>query len=249
MGLKTDFWLIKANLCITLNFNCLTMTRVLLLIAIISVFMACKKDDNSTPTIKPLPFTHILILGNSITFSAANPSIGWNGSWGMAASAPEKDYVHLLAGDFKQSNSKAVVQAFNISAFEMNCETYDFDKELKSYRDSQPDLLIIRIGENVDSKFDSITFAKRYRALLAYMKVDNPNLKILAAGSFWPERDYINIILSRYTPYVSLSFLGNNISNYAFAMQNVSDAVKGHPGDKGMQGIAETIWAKVEELY
>lgn len=249
MGKAGRIWLIKANLCVA-GLELLNMKQILILTALIWLLIACKKEPatNAAP-IKPLPFTNILIMGNSITFSAANPSIGWNGSWGMAASTEEKDYVHLLAAKFKQSNAQAVVQATNISQFELNSATYDFDKELKSYRDSKPDLLIIRIGENVDSKFDSVAFAKRYQALLAYMKTENPNLKILAAGSFWPDRDYINVILSRYTPYVSLSFLGNNTSNYAFDMKNVSDAVKGHPGDKGMQGIAETIWAKVEALY
>ena len=226
------------------------MKQGFLLTVILLLIVACKKERTASATdIKPVPFTNILILGNSITYSAANPGIGWNGSWGIAASAPEKDYVHLLAGYFKQRNAKSVVQAVNISAFEMNSAAFDFDAELKNYRNTKPDLLIIRIGENVNSSFDAVVFAKRYQALLAYMRTDNPNLKILAAGSFWPDRDYINIILSSYTPYVSLSFLGNDISNYAFNLQNVSDAVKGHPGDKGMQGIATTIWAKIEELY
>lgn len=224
------------------------MKKVLAAIIILFAF-ACKKDAKvKNETINKVSFTNILILGNSITYSAANPGIGWNANWGMAASAPEKDYVHLLAANFKQGNANTIITAANISGFELHPETYDFDAELKTYRNSKPDLLILRIGENVDSKFDAVVFAKRYQALIAYMKTDNPNLKILAAGSFWPDRDYINIILSRYTPYVSLSFLGNSLSNYAFDMQNVTDAVKGHPGDKGMQGIANTIWAKVEEL-
>lgn len=225
------------------------MKRLLISITIIlSITTACKKEHSGDTAVKTFSFANILILGNSITYSPANPSIGWNGNWGMAASAEEKDYVHLLAAKFKQSNAKAIVQAKNIAAFEADYNNYNFDTELKTYRDQKPDLVIIRIAENVPSSFDSVVFAKRYQALLAYMKVGNPNLKVLAAGSFWPGLDYANTILSRYTPYVSLSFLGNDLSNYAFDMPNVSDGVKQHPGDKGMQGIANTIWAKVEEM-
>ena len=211
------------------------MKRFILLGFIISIAIGCKKANNpSKEVVMSHPFASIVILGNSITYAPANASIGWNANWGMAASAPEKDYVHLLTTKFKQQNANAIVSAKNIADFEVNYATYDFDTQLKTYRDSKPDLLLLRIGENVQSTFDSVAFAKRYQALIAYMKTGNPQLKVLAVGSFWsqPNKDYINTIMSRYTPYISLAPLSADLSNYAFAMQGVSDGVKQHPAIK-----------------
>ena len=38
----------------------------------------------------------VLFFGNSITRHEPNPSLGWYGDWGMAASREENDYVHTL---------------------------------------------------------------------------------------------------------------------------------------------------------
>lgn len=44
----------------------------------------------------------ILFVGNSITRHGVAPWIGWNNDWGMAASAKERDYVHLTASALKK---------------------------------------------------------------------------------------------------------------------------------------------------
>jgi hypothetical protein len=224
------------------------MKNTLAAILLILVIASCKKQEAATDTSTSTPFSNVVILGNSITYSPPNLSLGWTGSWGMAATTADKDYVHLLTSRFQQVNKSCVVQAHNIAVFETNYDTYDFDADLKTYRDSKPDLLILRIGENVQASFDSVAFTKKYQGLIAYMKVNNPKLKVLAAGSFWSNRDYINVIMSRYTPYISLAVLGNDLSNYAFDRTDVAAAVQQHPGDKGMQGIADMIWAKVQTM-
>ena len=141
------------------------MKKLLFSVSVILLFITCKKNSNPYQT-KPKPFANILILGNSITYAPITPSIGWNAHWGMAASAPEKDYVHLLTAKFLQVNSKAIVQAKNIAAFEVDYNNYDFDTELKTYRDQKPDLLILRIAKKVPNSFYSVGFSKSYIAFL-----------------------------------------------------------------------------------
>ena len=38
----------------------------------------------------------VLVYGNSIALHAPKADIGWTNNWGMAASAPEKDFAHLV---------------------------------------------------------------------------------------------------------------------------------------------------------
>ena len=222
--------------------------KKLLYILLACCCLGCKHKTNVAPVVVTEKFSNVLILGNSITYTPANPAIGWNGNWGMAASTAAQDYVHLLTAKFQSVNKNCAVNGYNISNFELDYANYDFDANLKAFRDTKPDLVIIRIGENVQPAFDATTFDKQYKALVAYFKVNNPNVKVLTTSSFWPQRDYVNAVMSNYSPYVSLTSLGLDNSNYAFYLTSADPAVQGHPGDKGMQAIADAIWAKVQTL-
>ena len=52
------------------------------------------KDKTAFDPAKKGP--RVLFVGNSITLHGPSPKIGWTNNWGMAATARDKDYVHLL---------------------------------------------------------------------------------------------------------------------------------------------------------
>jgi hypothetical protein len=216
----------------------------LMILAILAV--GCDKSIDTTPD-NVKSFKNIVVLGNSITYAPGSPGSEWIGPWGMAASAPEFDYVHLLTGDFRTKNKSSVVNVKNIAAFERGYIEYDIDANLREMRDTKPDLLIIRIGENAKLDENNKTaFAKRYQDLIAYFKSTNPNVVVLGVGSIWGN-ELADQVMAKESEFITLRTLNNDPTNYAYGKWS-DIGIQQHPSDKGMTGIEQLIWAKVQGL-
>ncbi|WP_432711057.1 SGNH/GDSL hydrolase family protein [Pedobacter sp.] len=209
-------------------------------IVLLVVLSSCEKLNAPEVVEAKVKYSNILILGNSITQAPENKAIGWNANWGMAASKPEFDFVHLLSSKFISENPSAKITAKNIAAFEVDYENYDLN-QLKTYTESKPDLVIIRIGENVTQ--EAIGFDARYKDLISLIKSNNPNVKIMAVGSFWGN-EAADKVMAGYSEFISLKSLGTDMTNYAWGIYE-DHGIASHPGDKGMKAIAEMIWAAI----
>ena len=130
----------------------------------------------------------VLFLGNSITNHGPNAKIGWNCHWGMAASAKEKDFVHLILQAFAKAAGKQPEPLIsNISTFERKYETYDLDAGLKREFAFKADLVIIAIGENVPNPATAVAKTALQTGvdkLLRKLK-ENGNPVIVVRSSFW----------------------------------------------------------------
>jgi lysophospholipase L1-like esterase len=203
-----------------------------------------------TPTLRAeTSVERVLFLGNSITRHGLAPQIGWNGDWGMAASAPEKDYVHLAAaGLAARAGKKPECTVVNIADFERNLASYDIEASLKAAFDFKPTLVIVAIGENVPALQTGEAreqFKTSLKKLLGAVKnAGRPAL--IVRGCFWADPTKDDILRQACAEaggtFVDLGALGRDESNYARSERRFAQAgVAAHPGDKGMNAIAEAI--------
>ncbi|NQV76396.1 MAG: SGNH/GDSL hydrolase family protein [Bacteroidetes bacterium] len=219
---------------------------------IISVLLtSCQVKEDIK--VVPIQFKNILILGNSITKHAPIPQVGWHGNWGMAASVQSKDFSHIIS-----TALKAQMTPVNISDFEMSHTVFDL-KNLEKYFVQTPDLIIIKLGENVLQTTD---FDKSFTKFISYIKEKAPNAKIVIAGTFWQNEPINKILIAesqlRKIPFVKLqqmdtqvnkSFIGEDMISMDGLKYKITDqGVANHPGDVGMKNIADLILAKVDSI-
>ncbi len=210
---------------------------------------------NATSRVGSLPAAKVLFLGNSITLHGPLPSIGWSGNWGMAASVEEKDYVHLLTDKISlASGVKPRTMVKNIADFERQHATFDIATGLKPELDFKADIIILAIGENVPSlRHDEAkaNYAAAFARLLAELKRQGTPA-IFVRSCFWPDAAKDEIMKQASTTagviFVDIAALGRDASNAARAERKIEHAgVAGHPGDKGMQGIADALWTALKQ--
>jgi len=191
----------------------------------------------------------ILFLGNSITLHGPSTKVSWTGNWGMAASAAEKDYVHLVTQALTDKAGKApAVMVENIATFERQFGTYDAATALRKHLDFKPDVLILAIGENVPALTTDEAKAQFRTALTALLNAfkagSQPRLYVRSC--FWPDaaKDGIlkDVCAEVGGTYVDIGALSKDQKNYARSERSFAHAgVANHPGDQGMQAIADAL--------
>ncbi|MBC8986056.1 SGNH/GDSL hydrolase family protein [Pedobacter sp. N36a] len=195
----------------------------------------------------------VLILGNSITWHGAKPTVGWSGNWGMAASAVSKDFLHLLKSRIYGLSPQTEFQFANIAdSFERKFWKYNA-ADFKKFSDWQPDLIVLEIGENInDTLAVKYELGKHLAHFSAELSEGKP-VKICLVGSFWPNQ-YIDQImrstaLQNNWMYVDLQGLYKDRNENTAIQQYQNQGVGMHPSDAGMEHIANRIWNEIQHLF
>lgn len=187
----------------------------------------------------------IMFAGNSITLHGVLKEIGWNNEWGMAASAAQNDYVHILMRKVKEREPQAAFCICQVAAWESNYkngkEKYPLYEKARAFN---ADIIIMRFVENCPGKdFDGAVFKKEMSELLKYL---NPSgkAKIIMTTGFWHHPGDSQIIdygKENGFPVVTLGDLGEDDKMMAKGLFTHS-GVAMHPGDLGMKNIGDRIF-------
>jgi outer membrane protein assembly factor BamB len=197
----------------------------------------------------------VLFLGNSITLHGPAEQIGWSGNWGMAASAAEKDYVHLLVARLTNAaQGEPRVMVRNLADFERQYATYDPAAGLKEALDFEADVIIVALGENVPALSTSEAqdaYRSAFVKLLRTLRQRGRPV-IFVRSTFWaePTRNELMAQACQETSdvFIELKDLDKDEGNFARSERKIEHAgVAAHPGDKGMQAIADGIWKAIEK--
>jgi hypothetical protein len=192
----------------------------------------------------------ILAIGNSITWHPPAPEIGWKGNWGMAASSVEKDYFSVLKSLVKSKKPEADLKSENVFPFERGFTSFDFSF-YEHLRDFNPDILIIRFGENIaESEINGNELAESIKLFVDYL-ANGRKMEVIVSTTFWySEKVNQQLVLAAQNnnwELVNLTDLSSKEENMAIGLF-VNESVARHPGDLGMERIAKRIFETLENF-
>ncbi len=196
----------------------------------------------------------ILYLGNSITRHGPKADIGWTNNCGMAATALEKDFVHLLTASIaKHIGKQPEILVANLADFERGYATYDLPAKTQPFIAFKPDLVIVAIGENVAALTGAAAktaFKEKLVGLLTLLK-KNGSPEIFVRSCFWADKAKDEVLREASAAtgcvFVDIGTLGKDEANYARSERKIAHAgVANHPGDRGMQALADALFAALK---
>jgi len=190
----------------------------------------------------------VVFIGNSITLHGVAPKIGWHNAWGMAASAAEKDYVHLVTkGIEEKTGRKCDVRVRNLANFERKFREYDL-KQIQDLVDFRPDYLIFALGENVAAlkeEAERLEYRDAFARLVKRFLSGEHKPLTVVRGVFWANQ-WKDEMMAQVAKDNGLVFVKADISSDP-AMMALGlfehRGVQHHPGDAGMAEIAKRILA------
>ena len=188
----------------------------------------------------------VLFVGNSITKHGIKPDIGWNRDCGMAASSLEKDYVHLLAARIIRRQPDAAIRILQVAEYERN---FPHMEAAAAYADAaafRPDIVLFFFGANVDPAYDGQqTHTRSFGQAVEELRqtLDTGATRFVISQGF-----YVRPVLDAEKEAVAARHGDIFVHMEDIRSREDTHGDFNHPGDIGMQAIADRFWSVMEPL-
>lgn len=187
----------------------------------------------------------VLYVGNSITKHAPKPEVGWFNDCGMAASSIDKDYVHLVQAKVKEVHPNAAFSILQVANYEREFYTINPNECYIEAKEFKPDVIIMFFGANVNKQYDitenpTKTFGEAYENLRNFL-VDGRDAFVMHSQGF-----YIRPVLDKEKEAVSKKYNDVFVNLEDIRALPETHGKFNHPGDYGMQVIADRFWENIE---
>lgn len=204
-----------------------------------------------------------LFIGNSL--------LGGFG-FGMAASDSRHDYYHLFNDAVKTMKASYVPSKYQGAEWEglttIAAQNAWCENTLSPYLSSGLDLVVVQLGDNVNTPEKQAVFAEGSRNLLKYIRTRCPNARVVWMGAWYQSETKMNEMIAACkatgSTFVNIwdlhtpeneSKVGNTYTkDDGTVMEITSAGVASHPGDSGMKAIANRLLytlgiSEVENFY
>jgi len=197
---------------------------------------------------KPKAIKKLVVTGNSITWHPPLANSDWNNNWGMAATSQDKDFAHRLHKHVSDHQASTTVKPELIvkNFWEPRVTEPKWHEELAALK---PDLIVIQIGDNLpDDKQNEENLGKPYEQLIRTIKKANPDALVVCASTWGCSKNKDPLMQAAAARagalWVRIDIFIGDPKNRALNFKHAG--VAWHPGDQGMQNIADALWAAIK---
>ena len=196
------------------------------------------------------------IFGNSITCHGPLEGTAWQQTAGMAASAPEKDWVHLIIKTLQERTQRKFPTEVSNAAdiFERNFRAFSPEKFADAFQAISADIILFQLGDNAHffESDDKEVFVRSYTNFINALRRENRLL--LMTSPFYPyrrqEEATREVALNTGIFYANIAHLQLlDQRNLVIDQYQYHEFIEQHPSDRGMQGIAESVFAVLYPAY
>ncbi len=202
-----------------------------------------------------------LFMGNSLLLGMDTKGTK-GGAFGMAATSPSNDYFYHVSQAILAKNPTATFTKLHVAAFEQaesNETAESYIAANSAAWTSDLDLVILQIGDNVNSPIRQTTFNTNFPKLLQQIRTNSPNARIICVSGWFNYNSIANdvqrIANEKGCDYIFIKplYVAENMGvagatvTYADNSTGVIDpAWVSHPGNAGMKAIANAILDKMD---